>query len=196
MKLNNFFKLIISLLVSGLSGFIAWFFIGPGFSNWHLVWLKFVLDPSNLVFVIVWILLYILLGIAAFLIWKRREQTQKVRAALLIFLFQLIANSFWLIIFFGTHNFSLAFLEVVSLWCAALATILIFYEIFPRAAYLLIPYIIWITFSAYANYTVWQNPSLSQRTVQISSTKSVVVRPTLANPASVNCLKEGGGFSK
>jgi tryptophan-rich sensory protein len=95
------------------------------------------------------------MGIAAFLIWRKGLNKKGVRIALLIFLIQLALNTLWSIIFFGLHNPGLAFLEIIILWLAILANIISFYKIYRPASYLLIPYILWVSFAAYLNYAIW-----------------------------------------
>jgi len=156
MKLSNFFKLVIAILISELAGFIGSLFVSPAIPVWYEGLVKPAFNPPNWVFGSVWFILYALMGVAAFFIWREGLKRRAVKIALAIFIFQLIINIFWSVIFFGAHNTGLAFMEIISLWCAILATILSFYEINHKAAYLLLPYILWVMFAAYLNYSIWQ----------------------------------------
>jgi tryptophan-rich sensory protein len=95
------------------------------------------------------------MGIAAFLVWQKGLKRKAVRNALAIFIVQLILNTLWSFIFFGQHNPGAAFIEIIILWIAIFATIVSFYKISKPAAYLLVPYILWVSFAAFLNYTLW-----------------------------------------
>jgi len=155
MKINNWLKLIICIVVSELAGIIGSIFTSSAIPTWYATLEKPVLNPPNWVFMPVWTTLFILMGIAAFLIWRKGLNKKGVRIALLIFLIQLALNTLWSIIFFGLHNPGLAFLEIIILWLAILANIISFYKIYRPASYLLIPYILWVSFAAYLNYAIW-----------------------------------------
>lgn len=76
--------------------------------------------------------------------------------ALAIFVFQLFLNVFWSMLFFGMHNPMIAFTEIISLWFAIMALLLAFYQVSRTAAYLIIPYALWVGFATYLNYAIWQ----------------------------------------
>lgn len=156
MKLNNFLKLIIALVLSGLAGVIGMLFASPAIATWYAMLAKPALNPPNWVFGPIWIVLYILMGLAAFLVWRQGLKSRDVKMALGIFIFQLGLNAFWPVIFFGAHNPGIAFMEIISLWCAILAMVLAFREISRPAFYLLLPYLLWVTFAGYLNYSIWQ----------------------------------------
>lgn len=95
------------------------------------------------------------MGIAAFLVWKKGLERRDVKIALGIFAVQLVLNMLWSIIFFGLHNPGGALIEIVFLWLVIFATIIAFYKISKPAAWLLIPYIAWVSFAGYLNFTLW-----------------------------------------
>jgi tryptophan-rich sensory protein len=100
------------------------------------------------------------MGIAAFLVWssyaKATEDKKKgIRLALILFGIQLVLNTLWSIIFFGLHSPGGALVEIVFLWLAILATIVTFYKISKPAAWLLVPYIAWVSFVMCLNYAIW-----------------------------------------
>ena len=160
MKLNNFFKLVIAIGISEMAGIIGSVFTISAIPNWYSTLVKPALNPPSWIFGPVWTTLYALMGIAAFLIWssyaKVSEDKKKgIKVALALFGIQLVLNTLWSIIFFGLHNPGGALVEIVFLWLAILATIIAFAKISKPAAYLLVPYLLWVSFASYLNYSIW-----------------------------------------
>ena len=177
--MNNTFKLIIAIVVSELAGIIGSVFtptpkslvLGfttPSIAGWYAGIVKPALNPPAWVFGPVWTTLFALMGIAAFLVWKKGLDRSDVKIALGIFLGQLALNTLWSIIFFGLHSPGGALIEIAFLWLAILATIIAFAKISPPsssiwttdghgklAALLLVPYILWVSFASYLNYAIW-----------------------------------------
>ena len=156
MKLSNPLKLMVSILVPLLVGALGSYFTRPSITGWYSELAKPALNPPNWIFGPVWTLLYILMGISIFLVWRNGLDKKGVKPALGIFIFQLFLNLFWSFLFFGIHNPAVAFTEVISLWFAIMALILASYQVSRSAAYLLIPYILWVSFASYLNYAIWQ----------------------------------------
>jgi len=156
MKINNTLKLIIAIVVSELVGIIGSVFTTPSITGWYAGIVKPALNPPAWVFGPVWTTLFALMGIAAFLVWKKGLDRRDVKIALGIFLGQLILNTLWSIIFFGLHSPGGALIEIVFLWLAILATIIVFAKISNPVAWLLVPYILWVSFAGYLNYSIWQ----------------------------------------
>ena len=123
--------------------------------NWYDMLYKPALNPPDWVFSPAWTILYILMGIAAFLVWKKRGEHKEIKTALAIFGIQLFLNIIWSIIFFTLHSPFWAFVDLIALWLAIVITIFYFYKISKPAAFLLIPYILWVTFAGYLNYSIW-----------------------------------------
>ncbi len=155
MKLSDYFKLIITIVISLLAGIIGSIFTTPSIDGWYSAIVKPALNPPSWVFGPVWTTLFILMGIAAYLIWKRGLDRRDVRIALVIFVVQLVLNTLWSIIFFGLNNPGGAFIEIIFLWLAILVTIIVFAKISKPAAWLLAPYILWVSFAMYLNYAIW-----------------------------------------
>ena len=155
MKIPNFLKLIIAIVVSELAGIIGSVFTTPSIDGWYAGIIKPALNPPAWVFGPVWAILFALMGIAAFLIWKKGLDRRDVRIALGIFIGQLVLNTFWSIIFFGFHSPGGACIEIIFLWLAILATVVVFAKISKPAAWLLLPYILWVSFAVYLNYAIW-----------------------------------------
>lgn len=110
------------------------------------------LSPPGWLFPIVWTILYVLMGIASYLILVSKKQTQ---LALAVYGIQLFFNFFWSILFFGLERYLFAFLWLVILWLLILATILLFRQISKTAANLMIPYLVWVTFAGYLNFSIF-----------------------------------------
>ncbi len=153
--MSNTLKLIIVIVVSELAGIIGSVFTAPSITGWYAGIVKPVLNPPAWVFGPVWTTLFALMGIAAFLVWKKGLDHKDVKIALGIFIGQLVLNALWSIIFFGLHSLGGAFVEIVFLWLAILATIIAFAKISRPAAWLLLPYILWVSFAGYLNYSIW-----------------------------------------
>ena len=163
MKINNAFKLIIAIVISELAGVIESLFTisaipthstGSG-QAWYAGLVKPALNPPARIFGPVWTTLYALMGISAFLIWKNGWEKKEVKMALGVFGIQLFLNAIWSIIFFGLHSPGWALVDIVLLWLAIVWTIAVFYEISKPTAYLLLPYLLWVSFASYLNYSIW-----------------------------------------
>jgi translocator protein len=153
--MNNRSKLLIAVIVSELAGIIGSVFTMPSVTGWYAGITKPTFNPPAWVFGPVWTTLFALMGIAAFLIWKKGLERKDVKIALGIFMGQLVLNTLWSIIFFGLHSPGGALVEIVFLWLAIAATIIAFARISKAAAWLLVPYILWVSFAAYLNYSIW-----------------------------------------
>ncbi len=155
MRVNNFLKLVIAIGVSQLAGVIGSFFTVSAIDGWYGGIVKPALNPPNWVFGPVWTTLFTLMGIAGFLVWKRGLERREVKIALGIFSTQLVLNTLWSIIFFNFRNFGGAFVEIVILWLAIFLTIIAFSKVSKLSAWLLAPYIVWVSFAGYLNYMIW-----------------------------------------
>jgi tryptophan-rich sensory protein len=114
--------------------------------------------PAPSIFGPVWTILYALMGLAAWLVW-RAGGFRAARSALTLFLVQLALNALWSWLFFAWHRGALAFADILVLWALIVATLIAFWRVRPLAGVLLVPYLLWVTFAAALNYAVWQlNP--------------------------------------
>ena len=117
-------------------------------------------SPPASVFGPVWTALYVLMGVAAWLVWRERGFEQS-RGPLALFIAQLAANALWSWLFFGWRMGGAAFAEIVLLWVLIVATVACFWRVRKVAGVLLLPYLAWVTFAAALNYAIWQaNPRL------------------------------------
>jgi len=121
---------------------------GPG--SWYANLIKPSFNPPGWLFGPVWTLLYIMMGIAFYLVLKKKNN----RTAIALFIAQLILNTLWTIIFFGMRNPLFAFIEIILLWITILFTIREFYDKSKTAAYLMVPYILWVSFASILTLTI------------------------------------------
>jgi tryptophan-rich sensory protein len=114
--------------------------------------------PPGWLFGPVWTALYLAMGVAAWLVW-RAAGFRAARTALTLYLIQLALNALWSWLFFGWHLGAPAFADVLLLWVAIVATLVAFRRVRPLAAWLLAPYLLWVSFASALNFAVWQlNP--------------------------------------
>jgi len=148
MKRINWLKLVISLLICQGAGGIGSIFTTPAIGTWFKFLQKPFFNPPNWIFGPVWTLLFLLMGFALYLVWQRKDNKE----ALIIFGIQLILNITWSFCFFYLQNPLAGLIEIFVLWFFILLTIIYFYKISKLAAYLLIPYILWVSFAIILNY--------------------------------------------
>jgi benzodiazapine receptor len=144
-------KLVLSILICQSAGLIGAVFTSASISTWYVTLNKPFFTPPNWLFAPVWLTLYTLMGVAAFLVWQHGFQDPQVKRAVSIFGVQLILNALWSGAFFGLQSPLAGFIVIVVLWIAILATILKFFAISKTAGLLLIPYILWVSLAAALN---------------------------------------------
>ena len=155
MQKRVIFKLIVSLIICQLAGFVGSLFTTPSIPTWYASLTKPSFTPPNWVFSPVWITLFVLMGISLFLLWEKTLHYPGVRTAMLWFIVQLGLNMLWSILFFGLKSPFLALIGIIALWIAIFLTILKSFRISKLASVLLIPYLIWVSFAAGLNYSIW-----------------------------------------
>ena len=148
-------KLVCAVSVCLLTGFIGSFATTGSVTTWYAELSRPSFTPPDWAFGVVWPILYVMMGISAFLIWNSGIARKQVKVALGLFAFQLLLNGLWTPIFFGLHMLSLALAEIILLWVAILMTILAFWRVSKTAAYLIIPYILWVSFAIALNAALW-----------------------------------------
>ena len=156
MKAKNLNKLLLLVIICLLVGFAGSVFTGPAVSSWYVDIIKPSFNPPNWLFGPVWTLLYILMGIAWYLVWNKDLKNKTVRFVFWLFSMHLIFNFLWSVIFFGLRNFELAFIEIAALWIFILYLFFAFISIDKRAGWLMIPYLLWVSFASVLNYAIWQ----------------------------------------
>jgi len=149
-------KLVVSIIACQLAGLIGSVFTTPAIPTWYAALQKPAFTPPNWLFAPAWITLYLLMAIAAFLIWRKGLNQREVKLALLIFAIQLILNALWSVAFFGLRSPLAGVIVIALLWVAILFTILRFFRLSVAAGALLLPYILWVSFAAVLNIAIWQ----------------------------------------
>lgn len=134
---------------------VSSFFAAGSIPTWYAALEKPPLNPPNHVFGPVWTVLYALMAVSAWIVWKTRPSSCRTRG-LRLFAMQLALNFLWTWIFFGTHQMLTAFIDLVVLWAAILLTILTFRRMSHTAAWLLVPYLAWVMFAGYLNLALWK----------------------------------------
>lgn len=153
---KKFTYIAISVSICLLVGFLSGFATQSSVNDWYLTLNKPSFNPPNWVFGPVWTILYILMGIAAGLVWAKGFYHIWVKTALYNFGFQLIFNVLWSVVFFGFKNPFWALLVILFLLALILLTIKWFNVVSRTAAYLMIPYFIWVCFATVLNYKIWE----------------------------------------
>lgn len=154
-RLSNRVKLLISIIVVEAAAFIGSLFTMPAIPIWYATLPKPAFTPPSWLFGPVWTILFLMMAAAVYLVWKKGSRHRGVRVALYVFIAQLILNVSWSIIFFGFHNTGFALFEIIILWMTILMTIAAFRRVSKPAAWLLVPYIAWVTFAVILNAAIW-----------------------------------------
>ncbi len=154
--MNNTIKLIISIAIPVLIGGLSGFFTASGVYSWYQTIQKPSWNPPSWIFAPVWTTLYVMMGISLFLVWKADATAQIKRKAIVLFSIQLALNFSWSLIFFSLQQPGWALVEIIVMWFFILLTILAFAPINRIAAWLLVPYISWVSFATILNYTLWK----------------------------------------
>jgi len=149
-------KLIVSIFICQSAGILGSIFTTPAISGWYTNLQKPSFAPPNWVFAPVWISLFTLMGISLYFFSEKGLKDKKVRLSLSIFFIHLVLNTLWSIIFFGLRSPYLAFIEIIVLWFFIILTIVSFYKVSRKAAFLLLPYIFWVSFAAILNFYIWR----------------------------------------
>ena len=153
--MKNWVKLVIALIIPQLVAASGAYFTVTGTGSWYQTLDKPSWNPPSWVFGPVWTTLYILMGIAMFLIWKSDAPEKLKRKATIFWGVQLVFNFLWSFLFFGQQQIFGALLEIVVLWVLILLTIFAFARVSKLAAWLLVPYISWVSFATILTYTIW-----------------------------------------
>jgi tryptophan-rich sensory protein len=142
------------LVVLGVAGAGA-AVTAPAVGSWYLALNRPSWTPPSWLFGPVWTALYLMMAIAAWLVWRRLGWREGA-LPLGLFALQLVLNAAWTPVFFGLHVIGWAFGVIVLLWCAILATLIAFWRVLPAAGWLLLPYQLWVTFATALNFALWR----------------------------------------
>ena len=155
MTIRTFVKLVVAIVITQLSGIICSLFTFSAIPTWYATLTKPELNPPSWVFGPVWTTLYVLMGVSVFLIWQKGWERKDVKVALSVYGIQLVLNALWSIVFFGMQSPGLALVNIALLFISIVLTMVLFYKISRPAMYLLIPYILWVSFASYLNYAIY-----------------------------------------
>ncbi len=155
MKIKNIAKLVVSIVICQLAGVIGSVFTNTSVQTWYAELQLPAFAPPGWFIGTVWIILYTLMGISLYLVWDKGFRNKRVKNSLYLFGFQLILNAAWSFLFFGLRSPLLGLIEIVFLWIFISFTILKFYKISRTAAWLLVPYIAWVSVALTLNFYIW-----------------------------------------
>ena len=145
----------VSIVVCELAGLIGSLFTTPAIPGWYAGLTKPSFNPPSWVFAPVWTALYAMMGLAAWLVYDKGFKRPEVKKALTVFAVQLLLNTLWSIVFFGAHQIFASAIVIVLLWAMILWAILLFRRISKAAAWLLVPYILWVSFASILTVSVY-----------------------------------------
>lgn len=147
--------LILFIIICLGVGIVGAIFTTSAIPTWYAHLVKPQFSPPNYLFGPVWSILYVLMGISIYLVWQKGLKTRKVREAIYTFGVQLALNAIWSPVFFGLKNLFLSLIIIIAMWFYILKTIRAFSKIDKVAAYLLWPYLAWVSFASILNFSVW-----------------------------------------
>lgn len=151
----QYLKLFVSIALPLVLGYIAGLYTGRSVPEWYGSLQQPSFSPPNWVFGPVWTVLYVLMGISCYMVWTQEPSWQR-NITLGVFLVQLLLNFAWSFIFFYWKSLGWAFVEIVVLWIAIIAMIFTMYTIKPLAAFIQIPYLLWVSFAAILNLAFYK----------------------------------------
>jgi len=149
-------KLFISVGICLAAGGIGGFFTAQSVGSWYMTLHKPFFNPPNWVFGPVWTVLYIMMGIALYIVWHKRSIAEESKWPYVLFVIQLLLNVGWSAIFFGFRSIGGGMLIIIVLWLAIIMTIRQFQQRSKVAAWLLIPYVLWVSYACALNYSFWR----------------------------------------
>lgn len=147
-------KLLISIVVCQTVGVLGAFLTSDSISNWYTTLNKPIFSPPNWIFGPVWTLLYLLMAISFYLIWKQNIKKQKSQKAINLFAAQLFFNFLWSPVFFGSRSPLSGLIIILTMWTLIILTIVEFSKLSKTAAYLLFPYLFWVSFATVLNLAI------------------------------------------
>ncbi len=155
MKIKNPVLLLSSILLCELAGIIGSASTITNITSWYSTLSKPFFNPPSWLFGPVWTILYLLMGIALYLVWLEAKKNKRAVYALKIFFIHLVVNSLWSIVFFGLHALLGSVIVILILLVLIIYLISLFGKINKTAALLLVPYLVWVSFATILNFSVW-----------------------------------------
>ena len=147
-------KFLISIFIPLIIGFLGSFFTSSSVNTWFTTINKPSFNPPSFLFAPVWTTLYILIGLSFYLVWEKNfgKEKQKVIG---VYSLQLFLNLLWSLLFFGLQNPLLGLINIIVLWLVILANIILFFRVSKKASYLLVPYLLWVSFATILNFSIF-----------------------------------------
>jgi tryptophan-rich sensory protein len=149
-------KLILCIGISMSAGIIGSFAASNSVAGWYQTLHKPSFNPPDWLFGPVWTTLFVLMGIAAYLVWRHGLENKLVRISLIVFIVQLFLNLLWSLVFFGLKSPGGALIDIAFLWAAILITLIYFFKVSIAAGWLMMPYIAWVSFAVILNFAIWR----------------------------------------
>lgn len=154
--MKKYLRILYCITVCLTVGFLSGKITQSSINTWYPTLIKPIFNPPNWIFAPVWTMLYILMGTAAGLIWNEMEsKTKEVKNALKYFVIQLALNALWSYLFFGLQNLLLASIEIILLLLVIFECYKLFKPINPKASYMLIPYLAWVSFATLLTFSIY-----------------------------------------
>jgi benzodiazapine receptor len=153
--LTDFWRFVISIIICQLAGIIGSVFTTAAIPSWYASLRKPSFTPPNWLFGPVWIILFMLMGISLFIVWRIGMDTPNVRTGLTLFGIQLALNMLWSVAFFGLRSPLAGLIVIIILWIFILLTIVQFSKLSELASLLLIPYIVWVSYAGILNSSIY-----------------------------------------
>lgn len=154
--MNKITRILVVVVTCLAIGYFSGMVTRSAITTWYPTLIKPIFNPPNWIFAPVWSMLYVMMGVAAGLVWDRIEsQKELVKKAVIIFAIQLALNALWSFLFFGLKNPMLAGIEIIILWLMIYETYIQFSKINKIAGYLFIPYLLWVSFAMILNGSIW-----------------------------------------
>ena len=154
--MSNSLIFYVSIAICAGAAIIGYLVTRKPVDSWYLKIIKPSFSPPDWIFGPVWSVLYLMMGISLYLVWFQETLGVYIKTALIIFGIQLFLNIAWSFFFFRAHSPLFALFDIAFLWLAIVFTIIYFYPISFVAAWLLVPYLIWVSFASILNYSVWR----------------------------------------
>lgn len=157
--MKTYSRILLCVAICLAVGYLSSITTQSSIKTWYPTIEKPIFNPPNWIFAPVWTMLFILMGIAAGMVWNKLETNKElVKKGLLFFTIQLLLNALWSYLFFGLNNVLLALIEIILLWLVIYETYHIFKQIDKKASYLLIPYLAWVGFATILTGSIfWLN---------------------------------------
>jgi len=155
MAVGGAVRLVVAVVLCELAGVVGSVFTFASIPTWYASLEKPSFNPPNWLFGPVWLILYALMGVAAYFVWVKGLESKGAKVALSVFVVQLFLNVLWSNVFFGLHSIFYGFVIIIALWVSIALTMVAFARVSKTASVLLIPYILWVSFASVLNYYIW-----------------------------------------